>query len=599
MIATAVGLALGRSDEKARGPAGIVQVGGRSPSDLLRAASTPVLAVDPENEDRLVLANRIERPRFSCSVFASSDGGRTWRPSRFELPPVGERCYAPQVAFARAGRAYLLATTLEGRGNEPFGGFLYQSLDGGATFGRPRQVLPRYAFQTALAAMPDGALAVSFLSGSEFSRHATFGLGPPPNPVALTVSRDRGRSFSATRWVSARARELVGGPVLAIGSQGQVHVLYWDYLDDVFDHYSFPGRYGGRFQLVLAVSRDGGRSFEESVVDRAVVPGGPFLSYLPPLPALAIDRETGALYAAWEDARTGSSDVLFRRSTDGGRTWSPARLLIAGPADERTPALAVSADGRLVAAAYRLVRGGGADVVVRASDDGGRTFSEAATLTRTPFDTRIAPTMANHAERVDLGSKIALVRAGEEVLAAWADTRRGTRDTGKVDILLTRVPGALPPAHALRPAPNPPPARASRIDRRLRGGCSSGPRYDSRGSSLAVVRSFLSALERGELQRAYGYLDARWRKGRAPVRRPHLFAEFSASFRALTCARLALAESYDRSADGEWNTFRVWVAARRGSGSARALFGLFWTHSDTSRAPWSLMGYWARELPAR
>lgn len=114
-----------------------------------------------------------------------------------------------------------------------------------------------------------------------------------------------------------------------------------------------------------------------------------------------------------------------------------------------------------------------------------------------------------------------------------------------------------------------------------------------------MVGSFVSALDARDLRRAYGYLDSRWREGRGPVRAPHAFGPFAASYRSITCARLAQADSYDRSEDGKWNTVRAWIAVRRGDGPTRLMFGNFWTHSDTARPPWSLIGFWTRELAAR
>jgi hypothetical protein len=597
LVASAAGLAVTRGSEETPGPAEPVQVGGHAPGDLVRAASTPVLAVDPMDPSRVLLANRIERPRFSCSVFASDDGGTTWSASDVRLPAVGDRCYAPAVAFDRDGRAFLLVTMLEGRGNEPWGAFLFRSNDGGKTFGPGRRVLPRFSFQTGLAPSADGFLSLSYVSGTEFSRHATFGLGPPPNPVAVAVSRPHATGLSPPRWASAPALALVGGPVLVLGPGEAVYVLYWDYRDDVFDYYAFPGRYGGRFRLLLAASHDGGQTFAQHVVEPSVVPTNPFLVYLPPLPALAVDRESGAIFAAWEDGRSGSSDVLMRASHDGGVTWTPAHILLGGAADERMPALAV-ADGRLVAVAYRISAGRRGEVAVRASSDMGRTFSAPAALTPDPFDSGSVPTLPNHPDLIDLGSKLALAVAGTEMLASWVDTRAGSAATGKVDVFVRRVPSELPEPAALPRAGAPPPPQPSRADRRLRGGCLRGPRIDSRSSPLAVVRSFVSALDRGETARAYGYLDRRWRRGRGPVRAPHPFREFRSRYRSLSCLRIAAAESYDRSEDGKWNTFRLWAAARRENRPTRLLFGLVWTHSDTAGPPWSIIGVWTREVGA-
>jgi hypothetical protein len=40
---------------------------------------------------------------------------------------------------------------------------------------------------------------------------------------------------------------------------------------------------------------------------------------------LAVDERSGALYDSWYDYRRGEFDIFVSRSSDGGRTWSPAR----------------------------------------------------------------------------------------------------------------------------------------------------------------------------------------------------------------------------------------------------------------------------------
>jgi hypothetical protein len=594
LIAGGIIVALGAGGSRGEYP---VQVGGHKPGDLLRAASTPVVAVNPIDSSQVLLANRVEAPRFGCSVFVSADGGKSWQGVRVELPRRGERCYAPQVAYTTNGQAHLVLTMLEGRGNEPAGVYLYRSTEGGMSFGAPRRILPPFSFQTALAPGPDGSLYVAWLSGSEFSSHATFGLGPPPNPINVAkVGKDG--SLGQTRRASSPRGAMVGGPTLAIGPEREIYLLYWDYRNDVFDYYAFPGRYGGHFRLMLAASHDGGRSFDRHVVERRVVPARRFLVYLPPLPSLTLDSDHGTLYASWEDGRGRSSDVLLRRSSDAGANWTAPVELFASDANEHTPTLLDTSDGRLVALAYRISAPQRVEVAVRVSTDGARSFTAPVALTTAPFSGRIVPRIPNHPDQPELGSRLGLASGDDRVLSAWADARTGSRAEPKVDVMLAPVPSELPSTGPLSAAPRPSPPRVSQAEMQLRGECSVGPHVDSRDSSLELARSFFSALGAGERERAYSYLDPRWRHGEHPVRAAHSFDDFEAQYASLTCARVARLDSYDRSEDGKWNTIRAWVAARRGGGRTKLMIGNLWTHSDTARAPWSLMGFWTREVPA-
>lgn len=75
------------------------------------------------------------------------------------------------------------------------------------------------------------------------------------------------------------------------------------------------------------------------------------------IPEFAVDRTTGYLYAAWQDARfTGHSSVAFSMSKDGGANWSPT-IRISPPTDNNqsfTPMVHVADDGTVGVAYYRL-----------------------------------------------------------------------------------------------------------------------------------------------------------------------------------------------------------------------------------------------------
>ena len=551
-----------------------------------------MLAADPANPERLLLANRVEKPRFGCDVFASRDGGRTWRRSRGVRTRFERPCYSASVAFVEE-RAYLFASTLAGPGNHPVEGLLYESRDGGATFGAPRRVLPRSAFQPFMTAGPHGVVVVTAMHANEFSSHINLGVGPPPNPLVVRVSTDGGRTFGPLRTVPGTDGKLAGGPSIVVGSKGELHLAYWDYGDDVFDYHAFPGRYGGRFRLVVATSRDGGRTFDERVVEPAAVPPGAFLVYLPPLPALASDPHTGALYVGWEDGRSGSTDVLLRRSTDGGRSWKRAAVLFSGSTSYRVPALSVH-NRRVAATAYQLRRGGKADLVARVSRDGGDTFTHEAALTPSPFDWSLLPSVPGHRGDPDLGSRLGAVVTEDRALAAWSDTRMSVRRIPRADVFYAEVPEGLPDARPLEAAPKAPPPRAARIDRRLRGECASGGRVDSRASHGAVLRSFVSAIDGGELRRAYGYLDQSWKRGGAPANRAHPYGELVRDFGSVSCARLA---STMGGGEEGWRTTMTWIAVRRASGPTQLMIGTFWARRNG--ATWSLMGYWTRDVARR
>jgi BNR repeat-like domain len=103
------------------------------------------------------------------------------------------------------------------------------------------------------------------------------------------------------------------------------------------------------------------------------------------IPEIAVDDDSGDLYVVWQDDRfTGQEQVAFSRSTDGGRTWTPARRIsmVGGGNQAFTPAVRVADDGT-VAVTHHDFRndtlGPGpltTDTWILRSRNGGDTFTE-------------------------------------------------------------------------------------------------------------------------------------------------------------------------------------------------------------------------------
>ncbi|HEU4730140.1 MAG TPA: sialidase family protein [Kofleriaceae bacterium] len=75
------------------------------------------------------------------------------------------------------------------------------------------------------------------------------------------------------------------------------------------------------------------------------------------LPAIAVDRKTGAIYVAWEGSRAGMvvDGAMMVRSLDGGVTWSePAQINGVPDVSAFTPMVAVTDDGAVGVTYYDL-----------------------------------------------------------------------------------------------------------------------------------------------------------------------------------------------------------------------------------------------------
>jgi hypothetical protein len=426
-----------------------VNAGAGDESDI-SAHNSPTLARNPRDARNLVVTSRIDSPDFSCAVHVSFDGGRAWARTRVPLPRgSGRVCFAPDAAFGADGVLHVSYVTLQGAGNRPKAVWVASSRNGGRTLVAPRRVAGPLAFQVRIAADPRNSrrLYATWLQARDVGLLKFTG---PGNPVLASRSDDGGATWSEPVQVNSSARGRVLAPSAVVGPRGELYVLFLDAGDDRLDyeggHRGDGGPpYAGRYALVLARSLDRGASWEESVVDDRVVPTRRFIAFLPPFPSLAVDRASGRLYVAFEDARLGAPDVYVWSLARGSGRWSAPVRVNDTPRRDRTwqylPALAVAAGGRLDVVYYDRRLGGRAnlrnEVALQSSHDGGATFGPHLTLTNRSFDARIGA--GSEQGLPDLGSRLALASDGNGATAVWTDTRAGTDASHKQDLFSARV----------------------------------------------------------------------------------------------------------------------------------------------------------------
>lgn len=419
------------------------------------AHNSPGMAVDPADSRFVALASRTDHPDFNCTLHLSGDGGRTWAPAQPipMLPSGAEKCYAPQIGFGADGTLYYLFVGLHGLGNQPMGAFLTTSADRGRSFSTPQRVLGPHVYMVQMAidrsAGKRGRIHVAWVQAG--SDPTTGGLPPTDNPVLARFSDDGGETFSRPVRVSDRDRTRVVAPALAVGAGGDVHVLYYDLVDDARDYQGLEGPpWEEPWSLVLATSQDGGRRFGRGVVvdDGVVPPERIMVIFTTPPPVLASDHR-GRLFAAWWDARNGDWDVFLRRSTDGGRTWgAPLRLNDDPPGNGRhqyLPAVSVAPNGRVDALFYdrradpENVRNA---VAYTYSADGGIGFTANRTVSSETFDSRVGPTFAalrSSRGLFEFGGRLGLVSTKTTAVAAWTDTRKAEPAVIRQDIYAATI----------------------------------------------------------------------------------------------------------------------------------------------------------------
>ena len=438
---------------RALGPERPVNAGAGDRTDI-GANTTPAVVRNPRDPRNLVVTNRIDSPDFSCAVWSTTDGGRRWSRARVMLPAgEGRKCYAPDAVFGRDGTLYVSYVTLRGVANTPAALWVAASRDGGRTLEPPRRVSGPRAFQARVAADPEHPrrLYVTWVQARDVGN---LKFTAPGNPIRLARSDDGGATWSAPVRVNDPARGRAVAPVPAVGGDGALYVLYLDLRGDRLDyegaHENTGGPpYPGRFTLVLARSRTRGARWAESAVDERVVPIGRFIPFLPPFPALAIDRDRNRVYVAFHDARLGGADVMVWSLGPGDRRWrGPVRVNDTPRGDTTSqylPQLAVAPDGRLDVAYYdrrRDPRDLRTALSLQSSHDGGESFDAHVTLTLRPFDPRIG--FGGERGLPQLGSRIGLSSTSDEALAVWTDTRSGTEASAKQDLYAARAAPSSP-----------------------------------------------------------------------------------------------------------------------------------------------------------
>jgi hypothetical protein len=238
---------------------------------------------------------------------------------------------------------------------------------------------------------------------------------PQSSGIWLYRSDNAGHSFDGPYPVYL-AHEPFGGPVVAVGTVGEVNVAWFS-----GDHTSF------------AQSMDGGRTFGSAHNIGAVCdPHLPLASL--PFPQIAVDTtqgtNSGNIYVVWHSTCPGgTSNVVLVRSSDDGATWSDPIVVNDGPAgaEHFYPTISVDRLGRVNVFFYDRRDNPGTrltNLYFAQSTDGGLSFNPNLRVTDVASDWQTVPG--------DLGpiygDYITSFSVDNTACAGYADSRDGDPD---------------------------------------------------------------------------------------------------------------------------------------------------------------------------
>jgi len=398
----------------------------------------PSLAANPRNPGQLLVACQGSpfTPEFIVT-YRSVDGGASWHPGgRPAQPTAGPAGDDVTVAFGGDGRGYVCAARSGHGANVSYaspdanrGVYVWRTDDGGRTFSPPLTLVE--------GGYSDHPWVAAGQGPGPYGRnvYAAWGAGASHTALEFTRSTDGGVSFEPPRRVLAEARTpslVSAGPQLAAGPDGLVCAVC-----DWATRQNSSGDLIG--QVVAVCSTDAGRSFGAPAhlgAEAAAIalPGGVRPNSGP---TVAVSATGDALYVAFPTRIPGAahSDIVVSASRDKGRTWS--ELVTATPRDDVIyfqPNVAVNEAGQVAISAFALANGR-IDEVLLVPRPGGLRFGPPLQVTTASFNP-LDPATGSRGKYGTwwLGDWQGIVGSARGFHLVWNDTR-----TGKLDLFAATV----------------------------------------------------------------------------------------------------------------------------------------------------------------
>lgn len=465
----------------------------------LRAHNQPQMLVHPEDPNTLVIV-AAEFLGGTCHVHVSVDGGRTWTMREADPQPAEHKsCVRPtfgpylDAAFGPDGTLYVLAAGSPAQSNRgPTTPYMARSHDLGKTweFSTVVDAQENKEWETADGSTETDSDRYSYI---RMAVHPTnpdlvyagfrYGAGMLPTsqvPVrsVVAVSENGGETWSEPKDIFENLpRDEVYGsdvPALAVAADGTIYAFTKERPPPLPPDTEAPteapppGGPGAWERLLMSVSADGGKTWKGSVLDDTTMT----CPFCVTTPEAAIDPVGGNIYVVFEFSESpppnarDDRNIWFKRSTDGGRTFSDRIQLNddvdtkRGPNyDQIFPGISIAPNGRIDVtwydfrsdAAFNPNGAGKADLSREEFWDVYYTFSTDEGRSWAP-NVRISDRSMRKMEgyslntNYDVRGPMGVAATDSKTHAAWADSRDGSAEQPVEDVYFATAfhqPGEL------------------------------------------------------------------------------------------------------------------------------------------------------------
>jgi hypothetical protein len=363
-------------------------------SNMAGAQSEVGIAVNPTNDQNLVVVSNNIPDLSRLGVWFSVDGGATWTANFIDEIEdgfgAGDDRFDPNVAFDSDGKVYVVYSTT-GTGNRVL---LARSTDGGQTFNQVTTVTTDGTTSNNLhtpmvTTRGDGGLATPDDVLVVWARVQAAG-----ERIQAALSLDAGATFPTTNTAINDASQRTFLPWAAPDAAGNFHVA-WEV--------NQGGGAGAIFHdLLNGATLASGADTQVSTVQ--ITDFSAATSQIPAQPdrgifsvvTVDVDRATGRVFISYTDrpsTLSNDTDVFVRFSDNGGATWS-ARVQVnddATTTSQFLPRMVVDQTTGFVSVVWYDARNDAANnqqvnVFVSMSRNGGVTWSANQRVTTAPSD---------------------------------------------------------------------------------------------------------------------------------------------------------------------------------------------------------------------